>query len=339
MGTVIRCENIDLESLPKNQISFLRIVTIANGVGDLISIPAIVIKGKYEGKTIGITAAIHGNELNGVSVIHRIIKHIKPSQLHGTIIGVPVLNIPGFLLGQREFNDGRDLNRVMPGKKRGKPAEQYAYQIREKLLKKFNYLIDLHTASFGRINTFYVRADLTSRLQRAMSLLMNPQIIVHNNSNDGTFRNTASALNIPAITVEVGNPHIFQERLIESSTNGVMQILSYLEFLKDLEITENASPVICSRSYWMHTKKGGLLEVAPKLADHVEKDQLIAVQSDLFGKTIHKYKSLEGGIIVGKSINPVAQAGDRILHLGIIEDVPEESSPNMEKSMESNPGN
>lgn len=325
MGTVIRCEDVNLDALPKNQISFLRVVTIANGVGDLISIPAIVIKGKYPGKTMGVTAAIHGNELNGVSVIHRIIKQIKPSALHGTIIGVPVLNIPGFLLGQREFNDGRDLNRVMPGRKRGKPAEQYAYQIREKLLKKFDYLIDLHTASFGRINTLYVRADLTSPLPRAMSLLMNPQIIVHNNTNDGTFRNAASALNIPAITVEVGNPHIFQERLIESSTNGVMQILSYLGLHDEVEITEDAKPVICCRSYWTHTRKGGLLEVAPKLADHVEKDQLIAVQSDLFGKTIHKYKSLDDGIVVGKSINPVAQAGDRILHLGIVGDVPENS--------------
>ncbi|NRA44581.1 MAG: succinylglutamate desuccinylase/aspartoacylase family protein, partial [Oligoflexales bacterium] len=196
----------------------------------------------------------------------------------------------------------------------------------EKLLKKFDYLIDLHNASFGRINTLYVRADITSPLPRTMSLLMNPQIIVHNNTNDGTFRNTASSMSIPAITVEVGNPHIFQEQLIESSTNGVIQIFAYLGFLKDVEPAESTKPVICSRSYWMYTKKGGLLEVAPKLADHVEKDQLIAVQSDLFGKTIHKYKSLEGGIVVGKSINPVAQAGDRILHLGVVGDVEQEPS-------------
>ena len=317
-ATITRCEQIDIDSLPNNKVSYLRISTVANGVGDFISIPTIVVKGKYPGKVIGITAAIHGNELNGVRVIHKTIRQIKTEHLHGTIIGVPVLNIPGFLMNQREFNDGRDLNRLLPGKKRGKPAEQYAYAINEIILKKFDYLIDLHTASFGRINTFYVRANIKDELPNTMSKLIAPQIIVHNSTNDGTLRNAASSLGIPAITVEIGDPHIFQSRLIESTTDGILRILEYLEFVKFIEVSKPLEPVVCSRSYWMHTRKGGLLEVLPKLADQVHKGEIIAIQTDLFGQITQKYKSSGSGIVVGKSINPVAQAGDRILHLGII---------------------
>jgi predicted deacylase len=128
------------------------------------------------GPTVGITAALHGNELNGIPLIHRLFREIKCSQLHGILVAVIVANTPGYLRQQREFVDGTDLNRVMPGKPNGTAAQVFSYQLMDRIVKKFDYLLDLHTASQGRLNSLYVRADMTNDIANRMAKLQNPQV-------------------------------------------------------------------------------------------------------------------------------------------------------------------
>jgi predicted deacylase len=291
---------------------------ISDGTGRAISVPIMVARGKSDYPILGITAAIHGNELNGISVIQRLFSEIDVEQLNGVIVAIPVMNMPAFIRKKRRFNDGVDLNHIMPGKEKGSISQVYAFRLMDRIVKHFDYLLDLHTASQGRINSYYIRADMKHPVTRKMALIQNAQIIVHNPPSDGTMRGAAEELDIPAITLEVGNPNTFQKKLVKSGVEGVHNILAYLGMTEDqIENPENM-PYLCKRSYWIYTEKGGLLTVHVGLVQLLKKGELIATLRDIFGNIIEEYYAPEDGIVIGKSVSPVNQTGGRILHLGIL---------------------
>jgi len=310
---------LNLKDLPKGKIYRFWLNIISNSFGSPIQIPIIVAKGQYDGITLGLTAAVHGNELNGIPVIQRIFKEVDVSVLKGTIIGVPVVNVVSFFRRKRRFNDGTDLNHIMPGKQKGNVSQVYAYRFFNKIIKQFDYLIDLHTASFGRINSYYIRADMSDARTKKLALLQNAQIIVHNPPADGTLRGAASAEGICAITLEVGNPNTFQKGLIREGLSGMHNSLIDLGMYEgDLDLHEEEETILCKESYWIYTEQGGILTVHPKETEIVEKGQHIATIQNIFGDVIQKYTAPEKGIIIGKSVSPVNQSGGRILHLGIL---------------------
>ena len=274
---------------------------------------------------VGITAVVHGNELNGVPCIHRVIQEIDVLQLSGTVVAVPCVNVPGYLRFSREFSDGKDLNRTFPGKEEGTASSVYSHALMQKIIKRFDYLIDLHTASFGRINSYYVRSDMNDPVAATLAKLQQPQIILHNSGQDGTLRSAAALLGIKAITVEIGNPQLFQNRYVQWSYMGVMRILSYLNmFIPESELSMPPSMILCSKGFWIYTKTGGVLEVYPSVNTIVKKGQLIARIKSIFGNVIDEIYSPNTGITIGRSSNPVAMAGSRVLHLGIIKKEKEE---------------
>jgi len=309
---------LNLDLVPNNCISRYWLEIVEDGMGVPIKIPVIVAKGSETGKVVGLTAAVHGNELNGIPVIQRLFNEIDISKLKGTIVGIPVLNVPSYLRKKRRFLDGVDLNHIMPGKKDGAVSQIYAWRVIDMVIKNFNYLLDLHTASNGRINSYYIRADMSDETVRKMALLQNAQIIVHNPPNDGTLRGTADELEIPAITLEVGNPNLFQKGMIRDGLTGIHNLLGFLG-ITDSEVEEiSDDTVICKKSYWIYCDRGGLLAVHPKVAEIVEKDEVIATMRNIFGDVLKEYKAPERGIVIGKSVSPVNQSGGRILHLGVI---------------------
>jgi len=212
-----------------------------------------------------------------------------------------------------------DLNRLMPGKKNGSISQVYAYNLMERILSKFNYLIDLHTASKGRVNSLYVRSNMVNEVTREMSRLQNPQIIVHNTSPDGSLRGAAMERGIPAITVEIGDPARFQKRFVKSALLGVTNILGHLKMLPNDHDLPEFDPVVCSKSYWIFTSGGGILNVLPDVNSWVKKDETIATLHNIFGKLERSYMAPEDGIVIGKSVDPVCQTGSRILHLGVVD--------------------
>ena len=309
---------LDLASIPHGTIQYYWLKIISDGMGTPISIPVMVAKGKEVGPVLGLTAAVHGDELNGIPVIQRLFKDIDVESLAGTIVGVPVVNIPSFIRKKRRFNDGVDLNHIMPGKADGNVSQVYAYRIVNMLVKQFDYLLDLHTASLGRINSYYIRADMRDEVTQNLALLQNAAIIVHNPPSDGTLRGAADELGIPAITLEVGNPNIFQKRLIRSGLIGVHNALAFLKMTSD-EVEPPVIPtILCNSSYWIYTDTGGLLTVHPNITDTVKKGELIGTITDIFGQIKQQYFAPEDGIVIGKSTSPVNQSGGRILHLGVI---------------------
>lgn len=315
-GIIIK--ELNIKKAPKGKISKFLLHIATDGMGMPIHVPVIVARGRKAGITLGLTAALHGNELNGIPVIQRVLREIDVKKLKGTIIGIPVLNVPSLVRKKRRFIDGTDLNHIMPGKEEGNVSQVYAYRVFHAIIKNFDYLIDLHTASFGRVNSYYIRADMEIKSTRTMALLQNAQIIVHNPPNDGTLRGAAEDLGIAAITVEVGDPNRFQKGMIRSGLAGIHNVLQYLDMTEG-EIEQPEKPaVICKTSFWIYTDKGGILNVHPAVADTVKKGQLIATLRNIFGDVIKQYFAPESGIVIGKSTSPINQSGGRILHLGIL---------------------
>lgn len=310
--------SVDFDQLETNKVHRFWFDIIHDPLGKPLGIPLIVVKGAKEGPVLGLTAAVHGDELNGIPVIQRFIKELKTSELRGTVVGVPVMNLPAFIRRQRRYIDGVDFNHIMPGKPDGNESQVYVNRFVEEILNQFDYLIDLHTASDGRINSYYIRVDMSNKIAADMARLQNPQIIVDNPPSDGTLRGAASARNIPAITLEVGNPNTFQKGMIRTGITGLHNVSSYLNMTDDHIEEMPTKPIECKRSYWIYTKHGGLLSVIPEVAQQINKGQLIATVHDIFGDKIAEYHAADDGIVIGKSTNPVNQTGGRVLHLGIV---------------------
>ena len=311
-------KRLNLSKFKSNEISYRWLHIVSNGIAQPIYIPIMVAKGKTNGPVLGLTAAIHGNELNGMSVVQRVFNSIDLEKLCGTIVGIPVLNIPSILVNQRRFIDGVDLNRIMPGNKEGNRSEIYANRIVNRIIKQFDFLLDLHTASFGRINSYYVRADLLSKQALELAYMQDPDIILNVPAKDGTLRGAASDLGIEAITVEVGDPDRLQKGVIKSSLQGVFNTLSFLKMYEGEITLSKEKPIICNKSYWIYSDTGGIIQVHVKLKDKVKKNDLIATVRDVFGKVLSEFNATEDGVVIGKSVNPIGQTGSRLIHLGII---------------------
>lgn len=321
-------EEINLDNQAPHQIKKYWLKLFDNGLSQPISIPVIIAKGDGSGPVLGLTAAIHGNELNGIKVIQEVLEQININELKGIIIAVPGLNQVSVTQDRRRFFDDEDLNRNFPGKEKGNRSQQYVWQINDKILSKIDYLIDMHTASFGRVNSLYVRADMDNEKMKQMALLQDADIILKNKgvpsagdniSATRTMRAEAMLKGIPTITIEYGNPQVYQPEMTVRGVNGIKNVLNWLK-MHDFEAPESSQAVLCKKSYWIYLDQGGLLEVPVKLNQIVEKDEIIGQLRNPFGEIIKTYKSPERGIVIGKSSNPVNMSGGRIIHLGILAD-------------------
>jgi predicted deacylase len=316
----IQARPIRVEEYPAGQRTDLRLPIYQDALANLLHVPFAVVRGLHPGPVVGIAAAVHGDELNGIKIIHNVLERADPQTMHGSLLCAPVVNVPAFQAGQRRFpEDDRDLNHGFPGKADGTPSQQYARAFLRTFLEPLDYLVDIHTASEGRVNSLYVRADLHQPRAREMALLMQPQIILHGRSGDGTLRNAARVRGISAITVEAGNPSVFQGRIVHDGEWGVFSILNELGIVRsEEEFPIEREPVICKSSKWLRTRAGGLLEPLFGLRDRIEKKQLLARIIDPLGHLVEQYYAPNPGIVIGMSKSPVAVPGTRYCHLGVV---------------------
>lgn len=316
---VKRVDRLEIESQPKGEFTKLFIELVENGIGRSVEVPVVVARGKKDGPIFGITAALHGNELNGIPVIHQLLSKINLKTLRGTIVCVIVANMPGLLAEQREFIDGQDLNHIMPGKPDGKLSQVYAYNLVDRITSHFDYLVDLHTASQGRVNSLYVRADLSEQMTGQMAYLLQPQIIVDNPASDYTLRGVAAEAGIPAITVEICDPATFQRDPIKRTLQGLRRILRHVDMVatKQQNLGIHKPPVLCKKSYWILAQRGGMMRVTHRVAERINKGDRICTQVNIFGDLMREYVAPEDGIVIGHCVNPIGQTGARIMHLGV----------------------
>lgn len=307
---------LDVSGFPLAARTNLLVPISEDATTQLVMLPIIVARGAQPGPVLGISAAVHGNELNGIRIIHRLVGGLDLMRLKGALVCAPIVNVPSFNVGKRHFPDGQDLNHVFPGRRQGRASEQYARRFVKTFLPACNYLIDIHTASEGRVNTMYVRVDWMLESARQLALWALPEIILHSRSGDGTLRQTAGSRGIPAITIEAGNPSAFQGRRIIEGDRGIRNIMNGLGMFDDGVEAMLPSPIICKSSRWLRTSNGGLLQTAFSLSETLSKGQRIAETLDPFGRVVSTYKAPYDGVVIGMSQNPVAVPGKRFCHLG-----------------------
>src|SRR5690606_26571446 len=170
-------------------------------------VPVLVAHGARPGPTLCLTAAIHGDEINGIEIVRRVLHQIEPDDLSGTVIGVPIVNLDGFRRASRHLSDRRALTSYSPGNPTGSYATRIAHSLFQQVILKCDYLLDLHTASFYRTNLPQLRGDLKNKPVLEFSRHFGGMSVLHSNGAEGTLRRAAADAGIPALTLEAGGPH------------------------------------------------------------------------------------------------------------------------------------
>jgi predicted deacylase len=317
LQTVLHTKVIKAEDFVPNHRTDFYLPIAEGALGIVLHVPFIVARGAHSGPTIGLTAAVHGNELNGIRIIHSLLKNLDLSTLSGTIVCAPIVSVPAYFMAERRFSDGVDLNNSFPGKADGTPSEQYAKAFVDSFLPSLDYLVDIHTASEGRLNSLYVRVNIESSEALALAVAFNPDIILNSAAGEATLRNAARARGISAITVEAGNPSVIQGRMVFAGELGIRSVMAHLNMLEEPLKTSN-TPVVCKSSKWLRTTGGGLVEPRFKLLQRIQKDEILLEAFDPFGNVTKTYQAPSDGIVIGMAANPLAIAGTRYCHLGFL---------------------
>ena len=293
--------------------------------GNPRNIPVYIIHGTKPGPVLALTAGIHGDELNGVSVVHHLIHgddhiagtdddRISRDELAGTLICVPVVNIEGMLLEQRGAPDNRDINRLFPGKEQGNQSQRIAHALFQSVVKRADYLIDLHSAPHSRTNLPHVRANFERKECMELARAFGTHIILHSSGPKGSLRRTATMDGTPTILLEAGTAHRFEMEAVHTGIEGVLNVMGHLGMIE----RENRLPAVrllVRRSKWARAEAGGLLYSRVNVGDHVNKGQEIALVTDPLGEQTHSIESPRTGVIVGLALNPLVRAGDPIANI------------------------
>ena len=282
-----------------------------------VEIPVIVERALEPGPTVLITAGIHGDEINGVEVVRQLIAKKMNRPKRGTIICIPILNVFGFLNAQREFPDGKDLNRKFPGTKTGSLASRVAYHFTKEILPYVDYCLDFHTGGASRFNAAQIRIEPNNEKLLALAEIFNPPFIVYSSLLKKSYRATCNNLNIPTLLFEGGKSLESDKQIAKHGVDGIMRFLKHLDMLQDTFKASKADEksVIIEKSKWMRAQKSGLFHVKVPCNKHVEKGEFLATITDPYGTMRHKVLSPNEGYIINVNQSPIIYQGDAIFHI------------------------
>jgi predicted deacylase len=282
-----------------------------------IQVPVFIERSKKDGPVLLIMAGMHGDEINGVEIVRRIIrnKYNKPNS--GTVICLPVFNIFGFLNISRVLPDGRDLNRSFPGSKNGSLAGQFAYQFLKEIAPHVDYVLDFHTGARQRNNAAQVRCVLKDPRSVELAKAFNPPFIVHSNLIPKSLRDAMISRGKQILLFEGGKADSIEEGIVHEGVMGVKRILVHLGMRSFKEnVLSDRESVILRSDKWMRALNSGLFLSYVTNGQKVRKNEMIGLITDPFGKVERKVKAWEDGYIFCINESPVVNKGDAIFHIG-----------------------
>ncbi|MBE8727355.1 succinylglutamate desuccinylase/aspartoacylase family protein [Flavobacterium hungaricum] len=282
-----------------------------------LNIPVIVRRSKNEGPTVLFSAGIHGDEINGVEVVRQIISKKLNRPSRGTIICIPVINMYGFVNKSREFPDGRDLNRVFPGSKKGSLASRFAYHIVEEILPILDYAVDFHAGGASRFNAPQIRITENNPELKVLADVFNAPFTLYSKNISGSFRKTSETANVKMLLFEGGKSLDINNEIANEGVLGVKRLLHYLDMLDSNQIVEPApqDSIYIKNSVWLRAKCSGLLHDFNLVGKFVTKGTILAIITDPFGKFEQKVKAPHDGYVINANHSPIVYEGDAIYHL------------------------
>ena len=286
-----------------------------------MTLTAHVIHGRRPGPKLFVCAAVHGDELNGVEIIRRLIRLSRISHLHGTLVAVPIVNIYGFIGNTRYLPDRRDLNRSFPGSAQGSLASQLANVFMQEIVGCCDYGIDLHTGAIHRTNFPQLRVDLSNTELKKLAKAFSAPIILHAAFRDGSLRKSAMDLGVPTLVYEAGEALRLDEVSIRSGVNGIIRVMQTLGMLGTKVLRPSrVSPVFASSSYWVRAPEGGLLRTILASGTRIEEGQMLGSIADPYGKGEVEIIAQDDGVLIGKTNLPVVNQGDALFHIAKVLD-------------------
>ncbi|MDH3725999.1 MAG: succinylglutamate desuccinylase/aspartoacylase family protein [Myxococcales bacterium] len=299
--------------LTQVELRFARLPT-----GMWMSLPVGVVHGREPGPVIWVSAAIHGDELNGVPIIRHVLDSVDPRRLSGTILAVPVVNMHGLIQESRYLPDRRDLNRCFPGSKRGSSAAQLAHLFMTEIVSRCELGLDLHTGSGGRTNLPQLRCDLDEPGTLRLAREFGAPVLLHSRLRDGSLRAAARELDKTVLVYEAGEASRFDLEAIETGVQGTLRVMKALRMTQDTVEPPRVVPRISRTSTWSRARRTGFCEMMVRLGAEVAEGDSIAVIFDALGRDRAWVKTRHGGVVIGHVTSPIVHRGDAIAHVAEI---------------------
>lgn len=285
--------------------------------GDKILMPVRVIRGKKPGPRVFVTAAIHGDEINGTGIIHDFLFGDACEIQAGALILVPVVNVFGFESNERYLPDRRDLNRSFPGSPKGSLAARIAHILMTEVAQKCDYGIDLHSAAFQRTNYPNVRADLSSAAIRRLASSFGCALVIDGKGPVGSFRRECSRIGCPTIILEAGEPWKIEPTVLQIGVQGIRNVLIHLGMLAG-KIIPPPYQAIVRNTQWLRATVGGILKFHVSPGEFVSEGQSVATNYSILGKEQNVITSPTSGIAIGMTTMPCVKPGEPVCHLASV---------------------
>lgn len=304
----INDHKIGLGEKRKINLNIARLPTYTN-----IDLPVHIYRAKQDGPVLLLTGGLHGDEINGIEIIRRLISSKKIIPEKGTIIALPIVNIYGFLLNVRGVPDGKDINRSFPGIKGGSLARLLAHTLMTKIIPQIDCGVDFHTGGASRANYPQVRCSFNLQNAKELAKAFDAPITLHSTLIPKSFRSAAHKKGKPILVYETGESLRFDEPGIEKGIEGTLKLMKHLGMLSQAPSTGGTK--MYRKSRWVRAKNAGLFAPNFELGTAIEKKQELGYISDPFGGRKTKVVFSESGVIIGQNNNPIVHKGDALIHI------------------------
>ncbi len=281
-----------------------------------MTMPVQVIHGRYEGPRLFVCAALHGDEINGVEIIRRLLRLSPIRRLRGTLIAVPIVNVPGFVSQSRYLPDRRDLNRCFPGSTQGSLASRLARLFMDEVVSKATHGVDLHTGALHRDNFPQIRGNLDDEETNNLAQAFGVPVTINTGFRDGSLRWASAEKNVPVIVYEAGEALRFDEACIRAGVKGIVRVMRVLGMLPRPKRLPIARPSLVIRSTtWVRASQSGLLRAVTALGAQVKEGDLLGLIADPYGENEVELCSPSDGVVIGRSNLPLVHEGDALFHV------------------------
>jgi len=306
------------ETVAPGEEKLLKISIDRLPTGTLIDIPIYVFNSKKPGPRILVQAGLHGDEINGIEIVRRMLQEKRFKIKKGAVIAVPILNIFGFIHFSRDVPDGKDVNRSFPGRKSGSMASRIAYHYVSQIMHQMDFAIDLHTGGAQRHNFPQIRFTQEDDRSRELASIFNAPFTFSSRLIKGSFRNAAFKMGKPAIVFEAGESMRFDDYAILEGMQGILNVLKYFKMITKIEpkYVERMQTVQLEDRKWLRAHTAGMFIPEITNGSEIKKGQALGLITDTYARHSKKIKAPYDGFVFSVNHQAVVNQGDALFHVG-----------------------
>ena len=281
-----------------------------------IEIPVIVSRAMHPGPVVLLTAGLHGDEINGVEILRRIIAQDFHKPLRGTIITIPLVNIYGFLNYTRELPDGKDINRMFPGSMKGSLASRIAYRLMHDIIPFIDFGIDFHTGGESRANFPQIRCYFGDSFSHNLAKVFHAPFTLNSNYREKSFRKSAFKSGKNIILFEGGESMRLDEFVINEGVNGTLRVLNHFNMSMENPLL-NMPSVIIKKSFWVRARFSGIFQPVIENGTYIRKNEIIGSIKSPFGDFEKFIRAPANSYVICINNFPLVTVGEALFHLGM----------------------